>query len=254
MLALVGLYLALGGLALLRRRTRQYNPAEWVLFLFAAGLFALLASATKSSDRYLLPLYAFIPVMAVLGADDLRRLLAEHLPDTRPGLRRAVHWGVPVLLLALLLPAQVRATRTESAKFANHEALYRLFDFIRHTLPPDAHILYTNWTGLIDPAYPQQYPQDTPVLAQKVRFSKRLCDFPSLDALRVAGFTHVVITDKELKRGIATKEPWGPVYLAVKRGGTVLFTIRPKGKKTHFTKAVHLIALPVEKKTHEKKK
>jgi len=64
---LYGLYLLITA----RRRT----PPEWILFFFPLGYLAVISCSPKVADRYLLPVSATVPFLAVLGAAAICRLV-----------------------------------------------------------------------------------------------------------------------------------------------------------------------------------
>lgn len=99
--AVYGLYLV----ATARRR----SPPEWILFLFPLGYLAVISCSPKIADRYLLPVNALLPFVAVLGAAEIGRTFAI---GKQPFLRYAGHaalLGLAGWALILEWPAFRRA-------------------------------------------------------------------------------------------------------------------------------------------------
>ena len=172
---------------------------------FCAGLscwvyLAVLCTATKEADRYLLPWHfgicissvAFIAACAdALGPPIARRFLRPGFPS---GMAAGALCALP--FFAATLPDLLAARKTAVESFRNHRHRTALFDFLRENLPADALVIYGTRVGLPDPAYPRQYPPDIAFLPQRVRFEPWPWEFRSAANMRAQGITHFVTSEE----------------------------------------------------------
>jgi len=123
---------AIYGLCLVATARRR-TPPEWALFLFPLGYLAVISCSSKIASRYLLPVDALLPFLAVLGAAEISRILdSEKLPA-----RRIL--GCAVLLgLAVWVPfSELRSFRSSFEGY-RHDDPTAVAQWIKKNLPPDA--------------------------------------------------------------------------------------------------------------------
>lgn len=158
---LLGLY----GLDLLRKRFR-IGAAEAVLVLFPVVFVVLLSFSPKTHHRYFLPCAAFFACLSAAGL--------------RPVLKFRYGVLVATLLVAASTAFQIpRLVSAEQGFSSDHRA--ELNRFINSKLPADAVILEDQKVDL------------APGVQRKV-IERKITAADSLESLRAAGITHVVVT------------------------------------------------------------
>lgn len=223
--------IALAGivLALWRRRWAWVWCALpfWVYFV-------VIGFATKEAARYLLPWHVGICLSAVVTVS----LLADGLAHSRFLSGTRFHRLVGVIFAAGFL-ASVTPDLLDERERAVRESLnqrHRLefFDRLRHELPADAVIGYGSRVGLVDPAYPEQYPDNVPYLPQTVRFEANPWDYRSAAGMRAAGITHFVTSEEFDRVERATKQEGKQAFIRDFRANTRVVFTSERGGKSQF--------------------
>ena len=178
---LAGLYAA-ALLATARRRT----PPEWAALLFPIAYVALISCSAKSAPRYLLPVNALLPALAVFGAAEIARLALS--PHSR-ALRAA-----SILILATLAGgivwAELPLLRRSYDGF-RHDDPTALAEWVKANLPPDAIIAEDHRVNLT-PTKGEGFGTAARV-PQKVLDAKSAADLGTVDELLAKGVTHVAV-------------------------------------------------------------
>ena len=125
----VGLVLFI--LALPLRRTRAVVSGQWAaisaILLFGAGYFAVMDSGAKKIDRYILPLFPLMDILAALGIVALASLIWSRRARWRQGLAVA-------LVVAIVLPQGAAAWSDRQYGMDYYNPLLGGIDEAQHTL------------------------------------------------------------------------------------------------------------------------
>ena len=178
---LTGLY-AVALLATARRRT----PPEWAVLLFPLAYVALISCSAKSAPRYLLPVNALLPALAVFGAAEIARLVNWQQPRERHPLNAWLLFP----LLALILRAELPLLKTSYEGF-QHDDPTALAEWVKANLPPDAIIAEDHRVNLT-PTKGEGFSTAARV-PQKVLDAKSAADLGTVDELLAKGVTHVAV-------------------------------------------------------------
>ena len=169
-------------LATARRRT----PPEWAALLFPVAYVALISCSAKSAPRYLLPVNALLPALAVFGSAEIARLLNWQKPRDRHPLNA---WLL-FLLLAWTLRAELPPLKTSFDGF-RHDDPTALAEWVKANLPSDAIIAEDHRVNL-SPTKGEGFSTAARV-PQKVLDAKSAADLGTVDELLAKGVTHVAI-------------------------------------------------------------
>ena len=178
---LAGLYAA-ALLATARRRT----PPEWATLLFPLAYVALISCSAKSAPRYLLPVNALLPALAVFGAAEIARLLNWQQPRERHPLNAWLLFP----LLAWTLRAELPLLRQSYDGF-RHDDPTALAEWVKANLPPDAIIAEDHRVNLT-PTKGEGFSTAARV-PQKVLDAKSAADLGTVDELLAKGVTHIAV-------------------------------------------------------------
>ena len=178
---LAGLYAA-ALLVTARRRT----PPEWATLLLPLGYVALISCSAKSAPRYLLPVNALLPALAVFGAAEIARLL--NWPDSRT--RRASNAFLLFMFTAWILRAELPLLKKSFDGF-RHDDPTALAEWIKANLPADAIIAEDHRVNL-SPTKGEGFSTAARV-PQKVLDAKSAADLGTVDELLAKGVTHVAV-------------------------------------------------------------
>ena len=192
---LAGLYAA-ALLVTARRRT----PPEWATLLLPLGYVALISCSAKSAPRYLLPVNALLPALAVFGAAEIARLISS--ADSQ--LRRASGAAVLAALAGWLLAAEWPLLQKSLDGF-RHDDPTALAEWIKANLPPDAIIAEDRRVNL-SPTKAKGF-STTARVPQKVLDAKSAADLGTIDELLAKGVTHVAVSDESYDRYLRKKTP-----------------------------------------------
>ncbi|MCE9609049.1 MAG: hypothetical protein K8R23_02360 [Chthoniobacter sp.] len=179
--ALAGVY-ALALLATARRRT----PAEWVTLLLPLGYLAMISWSPKIAGRYLLPVNALLPLLAVLGAAEFARLIFS--PDSR--WRRVLSGVVLAGLSGWVARAELPLLQISFAGF-QHDDPTEVAEWIKAHLPADAIIAEDHRVNL-SPDKADGFSTAARV-PQKVLDANFAPDLGTVDELLAKGVTHIAV-------------------------------------------------------------
>ena len=166
-------------------------PAFW-LGLSSWGYLAILCAATKEADRYLLPWHVAVTVATVVIIAAICRSI---------GTRLRGYWRVLPAVVALALLVDVASDLRDLQKiavngFRNMDRRVDAIEFIRKELPAGAVVFYGTRVGLVDPAYPEQYPAALAMLPQQVRYVPEPWTYGTVAGMRAAGATHYLVSEE----------------------------------------------------------
>lgn len=178
---LAGVY-ALLLLATARRRT----PPEWITLLLPLGYLAMISCSPKIAGRYLLPISTLLPLVAVLGAAEIARLIFS--PDS---LGRRISSRVALAgLTGWIILAELPLLRTSFEGF-QHDDPTAVAEWIKANLPLDAIIAEDHRVNLSpDKADGLSTAARVP---QKVLDANFAPDLGTVDELLAKGVTHVAV-------------------------------------------------------------
>ncbi len=205
---LAGLYAA-ALLATARRRT----PPEWATLLFPLGYLALISCSPKIAPRYLLPVNALLPLLAVFGAAEIIRhfitpssnwFRMSSIPvlggigaaETGEGFvslsrrRRTVSEFVLAALAGWIIWSELPRLR-ESYDGFRHDDPTAVAEWIKANLPPDAVIAEDHRVNL-SPTKAEGFSAAARV-PQKVLDANFAPDLGTVDELLAKGVTHIAV-------------------------------------------------------------
>lgn len=178
----------------IQRRPR--TGGEVFILVTTFGYAAMVIFSSRSADRYLLPLAVSIPLILSVGACWLGSWVAERIKFRSSWLQAAA--CVPVLLIQAGgdLPGVAHLAtgfQTDNRK--------ELVTYVREKLPPDA-ILAEDYDVKLPDGTPRLETDGWNLLHQRVRSERksRLGEEFTLDELRQAGVTHVILFADETTR------------------------------------------------------
>jgi hypothetical protein len=182
--------LSAGFLVFVLVRWRRRSFGERALVVFAVGYFALLQASPIKAIRYLLPV--------VVAAHALAGLALARLAAAASGVSPRRRLAAAALLLALVLPFEVRAVAFHLREFAG-ESRVALYRWVREKVPPESAILQDRYAGLPDPAEGYSTPQQ-PYLPQMIVTRHYAVDYGTLDELRARGIEYVAVCERIYER------------------------------------------------------
>ena len=240
-------YLLLGGVALAGLGLAVWRR-KWVWFWCALPFwvyFLVIGFATKEAARYLLPWQVGICVSAVVVVSVLGEAVAGSRFLSGRRFQSLAGFVVATAFLAAILPELLDLRQRAVEEFLNQRHRLEFFDRLRQELPADAVIAYGARVGLVDPAYPEQYPANVPYLPQRVSFQAHPWDYRSAAGFRAAGFTHFVSSEEFDRMERTTKQEGKLTFFRDFRANTrVLFQSGRGAGKTQFPMRLTLHELP----------
>ena len=228
-------------LATARRRT----PPEWATLLLPLAYVALISCSAKSAPRYLLPVNALLPALAVFGAAEIARLLNWQQPRDRHPLNAWLLFP----LLALLLRAALPLLKTSYEGF-QHDDPTALAEWVKANLPPDAIIAEDHRVNLT-PTKGEGFSTAARV-PQKVLDAKSAADLGTVDELLAQGVTHVAVCREIYDRYEAPAKrtsKQGEFYQRVFQ--TTLLKEWPRGPISYLQPGLRLYRITPEKPTEQ---
>lgn len=189
--AFVAIY-AVALVATARRRT----PAEWITLLFPILYLGLISCSPKIAERYLLPVSAMVPLLAVLGVGEIGRVLGSSEIRGRVILGHAV----TAALLAWTISTEWPAFHRSWDGF-QHDDPTAVAGWIKANLPLDAVIAEDHRVNLAA-TKGNDGPTSSARVPQKVLEAKTglAPDLGTLDDLRSKGVGYVAVCKQNYGR------------------------------------------------------
>ena len=253
---LAGLY-AVALLATARRRT----PPEWAALLLPVAYVALISCSAKSAPRYLLPVNALLPALAVFGAAETVRLVFS--PNSR-GLRvasilileadigaapdrwrRAFGGFILAVLASWIVWAELPLLHKSYHGF-QHDDPTALAEWVKANLPSNAIIAEDHRVNL-SPTKGEGFSTAARV-PQKVLDAKSAADLGTVDELLAKGVTHVAVCREIYDRYEAPSKrasKQGEFYRRVFQ--TTLLKEWPRGTISYLQPGLRLYRIAPEK-------
>jgi 4-amino-4-deoxy-L-arabinose transferase-like glycosyltransferase len=164
---------------------RRRSPPERLLALFPIGYFLMLTVTPLKIPRYLLPVVVLAYYHAGMG-------IAELITPIPFG--KAIRTTAALTVLGVTLVPQAIQCTAYLREFTN-DSRTRLLHYVERTLPETAVIAQDQYASLPDLNIPEQTGALQRLLRQKIVSRKYVVDLGTVDELRQAGFTHVVVCE-----------------------------------------------------------
>lgn len=191
---------AVYALALLVTARRRTAP-EWATLIFPLAYLGMISCSPKVADRYLLPTSVLLPLLGVLGAAEIGRMIGSPHLQLRARLGLLVQCGLVVWLCLAEKPALARSY----AGFQKDDPA-AVAEWVKANLPADAviaedhriNLSESKAEGLSSDARVPQKVLDASFASDLIKDTKDPAKM--LDALRAKGVTHVAVCKQNYGR------------------------------------------------------